>query len=57
MKAENKSAATITINKAGLMSPKGRSQIAAWMRRTADDFEKLGGQYTHGRFRACYYYK
>lgn len=48
------SAAIITIHGPGRMSAKGRRQIAAWMRRTANDLESLGDQYTETRFTARY---
>lgn len=33
-------AAIITIRDAAKMTPRGRRDIAAWIRRTAEDFEK-----------------
>ena len=52
--AKERSAAIVTLKQPGAMTARGRKQIAAWLRRTADDFEKLGKQYTLKDFRARY---
>lgn len=55
MKKE-KSAAILTIKEPGKMSRKGRAEIAAWLRRQANNLNNLGDQYTDGRFTARYLY-
>ena len=51
-----RTAATLTINNPGLMSKRGRRDIAAWLRRQADHLVKDGDAYTEGRFRAGFNY-
>lgn len=53
---KTKSAATLTLNKPGEMSKRGRKQIADWLRRQARDLEKLGDQYSSKRLTARYLY-
>lgn len=53
---KEKSAAILTIKEPGRMSRKGRTQIAAWLRRQANHFLNYGDKYTHGRFTARYLY-
>lgn len=53
---KEKSAAILTIKAPGLMTPKGRKQIAAWLVRHADDLLTYGKQYTEGTFRGRYLY-
>lgn len=40
-----KSAAVLTLREVPKMTNSGRRQIAAWLRRQADDLVKLGDQY------------
>jgi hypothetical protein len=49
-------AARITIKDAAGMTSKGRSQIARWLRRQADNLEADGGNYST-RFVSKYWYK
>ena len=51
------SAAIITIKQPGKMTPKGRRDIAAWLRRHAEMLVKEGKNYTEGRFTGRYLYK
>ena len=52
-----KSAAILTLKKPGTMTAKGRSQIAAWLRRQATNLLKYGKDYNDtGDFRARYLY-
>ncbi len=37
-----KSAAVLTIYDAGKMTPKGRNDVATWLRRQADDLKREG---------------
>lgn len=50
-------ATILTIKSPGNMTKRGRRDIAAWLRRAADDLEELGADYTEGRFIARYYCK
>lgn len=54
---KTKSAAIVTIHAAPKMTPKGRRQIAAWLRRQADMLVKEGKNYTETRFTARYLYR
>jgi hypothetical protein len=55
-KTKEKSAAVISIFAASEMTPKGRREIAAWLRRHADMLVKEGKKYTSGRFTGRYLY-
>jgi len=55
-KTKTKSAAVVSIFAAPAMTPKGRRQIAAWLRRHADLLVKEGKNYTSGRFTGRYLY-
>ena len=51
------SVAIVTIKKPGMMTPKGRKEIAAWLRRQAANLLKYGKDYNDtGAFRARYFY-
>lgn len=53
-----KSAATVTIKAPGAMTPKGRKDIADWLRQHADDLERDGKDYVEtGSFRGRYAYE
>ena len=49
-------AAVITIKAPGTMTPKGRKDIAAWLRHHAEMLLEHGEEYTHGIFRGRYAY-
>jgi hypothetical protein len=51
-----KSAAIITIHGVGDMTPKGRREIAKWLRHHADMMVAEGKNYTKGRFTGRYQY-
>lgn len=51
-----KSAAILTIKDAAKMTPKGRRDIAAWLRARAKDLVEVGSQ-LHSTFRARYIYE
>lgn len=51
-----RSVAVVTIKDAGRMTKKGRKAIADWLRKHADDLEKLGDNYAP-RFRGRYLYR
>lgn len=52
-----KSAAILTIKKPGDMSAKGRTDIAAWLRRQARNLVRYGKKYNDtGNFTARYLY-
>lgn len=53
----DKTAATITINRPGEMNSRGRRAVATWIRKTAEDFERYGKDYTDKQFRARYLYQ
>lgn len=53
-KAE-KTAAVVTINKASIMTKRGRKEIADWLRRHADWLVEHGAEYSP-RFRGRYIY-
>jgi hypothetical protein len=53
-KTRKLAAAVITIHRVPDMTPGGRRQIAAWMRKQADYLIKDGKDYTKGRFTARY---
>lgn len=55
MKGKEKSAAVVTVFRADEMTPRGRRQIAAWMRRQASMLEKEGKNYAK-RFTGRYLY-
>ena len=57
MAKKDKSAAVVTIHGAPRMTPKGRKEIAAWLRRQADSLVKHGKDYTETRFTARYLYR
>jgi hypothetical protein len=48
-------AAVVTINEAWDMTPRGRKDVADWLRRTAADLVKHGSEYGK-RFTARYRY-
>lgn len=54
MATKEESCAVITIKRPGLMTAKGRRDIAAWLRRHADMLVKEGKNYTEGRFTGRY---
>lgn len=54
--ATEKTAAVLTIKNAADMSPKGRREIADWLREQAKTLEAEGVQYS-SRFRARYLYR
>lgn len=57
-RATVKTAAILTIDKPGAMSPEGRRAIAKWLRDRAVDLIKYGEQFNDtGKFVARYYYK
>ena len=50
-------AAILTIKRPGDMTPRGRQDIAAWLRRQATNFLRRGDKYTStGNFNARYTY-
>lgn len=49
-------AAVITIRGPGKMTPEGRAEIAAWLRRHAKMLMKDGPKYTTGTFTGRYFY-
>jgi hypothetical protein len=55
MKKKAKSAAIVTIRRAGEMTPKGRREVAQWLRRTAR-LLTLEGKNLSSRFTARYLY-
>lgn len=55
-RAKDKSAAVITIKDAGKMTKKGRREVAAWLRKTADTLVKYGDELAP-TFRARYLYR
>ena len=57
MAAKEKSAAILTIKEAGLMSKRGRKDIATWLRRQAAFFLWYGDKYSEKRFTARYLYR
>ena len=57
MSKKPKSAAVVTIRKAGAMTPKGRRAIVEWLRHQADMLEEHGKNYTLATFTARYLYK
>lgn len=50
----DKQIAILKVLDVGRMHKKGRKDIAKWLRRMADDLEKLGDGYGKGWFRARY---
>lgn len=53
-----KVAASFSIDRPGKMTPKGRKEIALWLKQQAKNLEKYGKDYNDtGGFRARYYYK
>jgi hypothetical protein len=50
-----KTAAVVTIHRAGEMSPRGRRRIAAWLRRQAGFLEKYPNELS-SRYTARYIY-
>jgi len=54
---KEKSAAILTVHGLGRMNPKGRKDIAEWLRQQAKNFIKDGHLYSDGRFTARYLYK
>ncbi len=56
MKADTRhvAAAVVTLRGPGAMTKRGRTTIAMWLRKTADDLEAHGTDYTTGTFRARY---
>jgi chromosomal replication initiation ATPase DnaA len=56
MKKRYESAAILTIKDAANMTPKGRRQVADWLRRQAKDLLSLGDQYDK-TLRARYLYE
>lgn len=55
MAKKERSAAIVTIKDADRMTPKGRREIAAWLRRQAGFLTKHGDNFA-GLFRARYIY-
>ncbi len=53
---KDKVAAALSVRDADKMEPKGRKQIAQWLRKQADALEAQGGDYAP-RFRARYLYR
>jgi len=53
---KKKSAAILTIKRAARMTPRGRKDIAAWLRRQASFLEKHAKEYSE-RFTARYLYR
>lgn len=49
-------AGIVCIHRAAEMTPKGRREVAAWLRKTADGLVKEGDNYA-ARFTARYFYK
>lgn len=48
--------ASVTIQRAGAMTPQTRKEIAAWLRKQAANLVKRGSEYNDtGPFRARYY--
>ena len=48
--------ASVTIQRAGAMTPQTRKDIAAWLRKQAANLVKYGSEYNDsGAFRARYY--
>lgn len=56
-KAKERSAAIVTIFDAAGMTPAGRREIAAWLRRHAAMLLREGKNYTAGRFTGRYLYR
>lgn len=56
MAKKSKTAALLTINGAGRMTPKGRREISKWLERHAKALLKYGHEYTEGRFTGRYNY-
>lgn len=57
MKKREQSAAVLTIFSPGKMTPRGRKDIAAWLRRHASHLLKHGNDYTEGRFTGRFIYE
>lgn len=55
-KEKQRAAATLHVVDAAGMSPKGRGEIAAWLRKQADALQAQGDNYA-ARFRARYLYR
>lgn len=53
---KDKSAAVVTIKDAGKMTKKGRREVAAWLRKTAETLTKYGDELAP-TFRARYIYR
>ncbi|MEN6532732.1 MAG: hypothetical protein ABFD89_03665 [Bryobacteraceae bacterium] len=51
-----KLAASINIQRPGMMSGRGAKSIALWIRRMADALEKNHGEMTNRTLRCRYYY-
>ncbi len=55
-KRKGKTAAVLTIRGPGKMTPRGRKDIATWLRRQAAHLLKHGAEYTDGRFTGRFSY-
>ncbi len=44
--SEDRSIATLTIEKPGMLNHNTRYQVSTWLRRQADSLDKLGEKYT-----------
>jgi len=51
------SAAILTLKKPGMMSKRGRKDIADWLRKQAAFFLRHGDEYSKTRFTARYLYR
>lgn len=56
MATKHKSAAIVTIKDAAKMTPKGRKQVATWLRQHATDLVEGGARYAP-RFTGRYLYE
>lgn len=54
--ANEKTAATLTINGPGAMTAAGRRDVIDWLRHEASRLAIEGKLYTHGRYRASFKY-
>lgn len=54
-KSQVKSAATLTVHRAGQMTPKGRASVVKWLRQQASNLSRHGKLYS-ARFTARYLY-
>ena len=53
---KSRQVASLAIRGPGKMLARERKDIAAWLRKTADDLLRSGDGYTEGRFTAGFHY-